>query len=204
MVGTAAVSAPSWASVPAVSAMDLMWLAYGDWAASRAPREGGIAAAVAWAAGLRPGPVTGRAGLAVTLALADAECVAAQLVVDAAAGLPRFPAELYCADRGVEFVPAGEVSVEWAAGAWGTLRWLLGRSTATGPAPPPMAIPIRRDNGTLVSAAELYASRLAALALAPIPEQRRAIRLRAATDAARSARLAERIRSIRREAASGT
>ena len=32
MAGTAAVAAPSWASVPAASITDLMWLAYGSWA----------------------------------------------------------------------------------------------------------------------------------------------------------------------------
>ena len=158
-----------------------------------------MATAAAWACDLRTAPVTGRTRLPVSRALAEAECVAAQLVVDAAAGLPRFPAESYCTDLGVEFLPAGPVSVEWADGVRVTLRWLLGRRGASGPAP--MALPVRHTDGALMSEDELYEHRLSALVLAPLPEERRDLRLRAAVDAARSERLVQRIRSIQHAAA---
>lgn len=157
-----------------------------------------MATAAAWVCETRAAPVSGRTELPVSRALAQAECVAAELVVDAAAGLPRFPAESYCADLGVEFVPAGPVGVEWADGVRVTLRWLLGRQGINGPAPPPMALPVRDVDGVLVSEDELYARRLSAVALVPGPEQRQDMRVRAAVDAARSARLVERIRAIQR------
>lgn len=160
-----------------------------------------MATAAAWVCDLRSAPVSGRTELPVSRALAEAECVAAQLVVDAGLGLPRFPAESFCSDLGVEFVPAGSVSVEWADGVRLTLRWLLGRQGTDGPASAPMALPIRGVGGALISEDELYARRLSAAALVPIPEQRRDMRMRAAVDAARSARLAERIRAIQQEAA---
>lgn len=85
MAGSVTVAAPSWASVPAASVTDLMWLAYGSWSASRAPRVGGMATAAAWVGDLRAAPVSGRTERPVSRVLAEAECLAAQLVVDAAA-----------------------------------------------------------------------------------------------------------------------
>ena len=162
-----------------------------------------MATATAWACDLRAAPVSGRTQLPVSRALAEAECAAAQLVVDSAAGLPRFPAESYCTDLGVEFLPAGPVSVEWADGVRVTLRWLLGRRGASGPAQAPMALPVRHADGALMTEDELYEHRLSGLVLAPLLEERRDIRLRAAVDAARSERLVQRIRSIQRDATGG-
>jgi len=188
--------------VSPTSIVDLLWLSYGSWRESRSARSGGIATMAAWVCGGRSAPVSERTESPVSRALADAERIAAQLVLDDAAGLPRFPAEAYCAELGVAFVAPRPVEVEWAAGVHVTLRWLMGRSGVEGCVAAPIALPVRRVDGSIVSADEVYEQAVSAAVLAPLPEQRREMYRRAEADVAQSRRLDERIRSLQRAAAS--
>lgn len=160
-----------------------------------------MATAAAWVTGARAAPVTERADVPVTRELAEAERIAAQLVIDEAARLPRFPAESECAALGVMFVAPRPVSPEWARGVEATLRWLLGRRGVDGPAPAPLVLPVRRDDGSLASVDELYERALSASALVPPPKERSEMYRRAGSDVERSRRLDERIRSLQAAAA---
>jgi len=203
VVTSALLAAPSWLAVPAASVFDALWLAFGDWRHSRDLHAGGVAVTAAWLCGCRPGPVTERFEGPVTSALAESERVAAQLVLDEWAGAPRFPAEEYCEELGVMFVAPRPVSREWASGAHRTLRWALGRYGSDGRVGPPVPLPRRRDDGSLVPADELYGASLSRAGRMLGPAQRAELRREADLTAARSQRLEARVLELQRAASRG-
>jgi hypothetical protein len=118
--------------------------------------------------------------------------------------MPPLPAEAFCVGLGVTYIPPADVDRLWARGVYATLRWLLGRQGVDGPAAPPLRLPVRRPDGSVPTAQELYEQALAATqGWVPAPEQRRDLRLRFEVDVARAHRLDTQIRRVQQELAAG-
>jgi hypothetical protein len=144
---------PSWSRV-----CDLYWLSY--WCDAEGT-VGEIAATLAWVCGGVDAPVTGREEQPVTELVAWAEWEAANAQGNAA--IPQ-QADVVCAELGVPYYPAQNVSKEWARKVWNALGWLRGPRLGAARAMPPMTLPTRNANGKLATAVELYD---AAVASAP-------------------------------------
>jgi hypothetical protein len=193
---------PEWAVPATAKIADLMWLAYGSWVSSRSQWSAGVMSTAAWVRGGRPAPVTGRADLPVTRPLAEAELWVSLAVVSEHWGAPGLPAEAVCARLGVAYAAPEPVDVLWASGTVESLRWLLGEPGSDGGlAGPPMEVPVRRPDGSIPTAHELYEHALLRSWSPPPPEQRRDLRLKAQHDVARAHRLDAEIRAIQRELA---
>ena len=153
-----------------------------------------------WLCGSRSAPITRRVDVPVTRELAESERIAALLSLDELFGPPRFPAEAYCADMGVTFVEPRPVSSRWAEGVHATLRWVLGRQGIDGPVGPPISLPERRADGTLITAEEIYEREVARAGVSLGPEQRAELRRGAAAAEQRTRRLAARVLELQRAA----
>lgn len=186
----------TWAARPRAAIVELMWLGLRDYRFETGSLwSAGVAAAAGWAVGQRAGPVTDRQDVPLTRELVTAELWAANLAIDQAPDGPRVrggrPVALAAVVKlGVEWREPLPVRFVYADGVWRALRWLLGVEGQDAP----FEVPLRRPDGSLVSADDLYAMDLAE---APwryrFPEQRNALRDRAQADARRYRELAERV-----------
>lgn len=202
VMGSWAPVVPGWIVPLGSQVVDLMWLSYATWVDARSPWAGGVMSTAAWVRGGRQAPVTGRAESPVTRELAQAELWATLVVATAGPGMPAFPAESLCAPLSVSYVPPTPVDRKWAQGVASTLRWLLGTRSAAGTvAAAPLPLPVRRADGSIPTAEELYASMVAAACVPMLPEQRQELRSRVVLDVARSHRLDAEIQSVQRELA---
>lgn len=190
-MGWSAVT-PAWVVASSREVEDAHWLAIDEYAERGSVAAGGVGAALAWVSGGRVGPVTGREEQPVTESLARAEMWAATAAERPGRAPP--PLERICADLGVAFRQPTEVDSRWATGVRATLRWLLRIANQQAPA----ELPVRRTDGTIPTAGELYELAVAATPfLFELPEQRSALRVRVEANARRYRELAEIIESAK-------
>lgn len=141
---------PPWTAVDARQIDDLHWLGYAVHRDLDSPYGAGIASTLGWVRGGRVAPVTERDEMPVTRDFATAEMWAAAAA--STPDVPPPPLESICADLAVTYWSPLPVVPRFADGTWKTLRWLLGMPGQQIPLPAPQ----RHDNGTVVSADELY------------------------------------------------
>ncbi len=186
---------PDWVRSPA-ALVDLHVLAYREYRDTESARHEAMGATASWVRGGRNGPTTFREEQPVTRALARAEMWAALAVLEfdtegAPPAVP-VPLEAMCRDLGVAHRAPVATSPVWARGVWDVLRWLTDDPLEQ--RKPPMAVPVRNDDGTIPTAEELYQRTMAA---APDkhwgPEERYALRNSTGVDVLRSQRLAARV-----------
>lgn len=180
---------PDWVCPSASEVDDLHWLSY------RVSRERdsawaeGIAATVSWVRGGRNATITERETQPVSLPVADFELFAATAVMDP--GLPA-PLESIAVQLGVAYLPPRMTNPQWALGSWRVLRWLTGRIDV-----PPIPVPERHTDGSLVTEAE-YLARLHSQPAYALPEDRYRAEIEAMRLARRSRGLHELIQETRR------
>jgi hypothetical protein len=158
--------APAWAAPAAQEIRDAHRIVVARLAAGSDVQLQAMADTFAWVAGEAPSPLQTRPGPVGRLEVAD-ELMHAQMVMSG-------PEQLLDGDR----APAVEL----------VLRWLLGMHGAR----PPVLVPMRRPDGHVVTADELYTLRMRGQP----PERRTAVRVAAVRDAARYAQLAELAASV--------
>lgn len=191
---TAWYAIPAWIKPPAAAVEDLYWLAHRHYLDHCSTRAGGIGATLDWILKGRVAPITERSEQPVTKNLAEAEMTAA-LATTGGADWELFPLDLVYTELGVAYQPPVVVDLQWSDGVWRGLRWLLGVADQAAP----LHLPLRRPDGTIPTAEELYQEALAHQPYpARLPEERRELRLRAETDVCRYHRLAEDIDETRR------
>ena len=146
---------------------------------------GAMLSASAWVSGLLFGPITHRDDAPVTLDVARAELFTAETLL-----YPERRAQLsaFCASTGVRSWTPVETQRDYVLGAWVTLRWLIGLEAA-----PPIPVPLRHEDGSLLTETEIYEGFLAGEP-APGAARRQAIRRTAATMAQESYNMARTIR----------
>lgn len=173
---------PTWATPPPSEIADEMWLACAAHVDGDRPVFTGVMAATAWVRGGRSAPVTERGEQPVTRGLAEVEEWAA-LVAHEPSMRTNLPVDSIAADAGVSWREPLRVDADYARGAWRALRWILGMPDAR----PPLPVPLRNPDGTLVTADQLYEQTIAANPHRDWePEQRLEARNWAAAEAARS------------------
>lgn len=151
---------PAWAAPSRHEIADLHWLAYRTRRDSGGPWFAGVTLTLAWARGGRAAPITGRSAGLVTREIATYEGWAATAAATPNIAPP--PLRSIAADLDVELLHPQPVDPELAEGAWRTIRWLLGEPGQRAPIP----LPVRRADGSVPTAHELYD-----LAIAAAPER---------------------------------
>jgi hypothetical protein len=191
---TAWYAIPAWVKPPAAAVEDLYWLAHRNYLDHCSTRAGGIGAILDWILKGRVAPITERREQPVTKNLAEAEMTAA-LATTGGADWVLFPLDLVYTELGVAYQPPVVVDLQWSDGVWRGLRWLLGVTDQAAP----LHLPLRRPDGSIPTAEELYQQTLAHQSYpVRLPEERRELRFRVETDVCRYHRLAEDIKETRR------
>jgi hypothetical protein len=193
-----ALAVPEWVVPPHAEIADLMWVAYRLHAERGTQWSSGVLTAAAWVRGGSPAPVTQRGEVPVTRELATAELWAAVVASERGSAIPRPPVEQTCADLRVSWREPPEVDVDYAIGAWRTLRWLLGVASQRVPIP----VPVRNPDGTILTAEQLFEQVVAADPYRyRLPEQQRELRQWAMTEARQYRQLEQLIVSTQRRLA---
>lgn len=182
---------PGWVVPTTAQVGDLHWLAYRLLSEQDTPWAAGIVATLAWVRGGRPAPVTGRDTQPVSAGQAQFEQWAAVAVMDPDGPCP--PLELIATQAGVPYLPPQATNPDWASGAWRTLLWLAGASSAESPIP----VPRRREDGTPLAEQD-FLRELLADPRCDLPEQRAQARIDAAAHAQRNRALLALIADTRR------
>lgn len=158
---------PAWVIPRALSVRDAHRIAYRRANQIGDVRAAAVSAAINWATGGQPAPLTQRRE--VTRDLAWVEWLLAGSVET---GTPMVWGE-------VPPVPPVTRDHRWAAGVSAALAWLLGATDR-----PPVPIPRRRPDGSIPTADELYGEMVAARPHASWPPEQRAEARRRATEVA--------------------
>lgn len=175
---------PRWVTRPAQKLSDVHWLAARTLVDTGSERALAVQHTLAWITGLVPAPVTDRAAGTVTREDADLELRAASALLGEPDGQPhtRVAEEL-----GIPAWTPPEAPPAWTTGVYDTLLWLCSAEW-----PPPLEVPVRDEDGQVVSAEDLFDQAVAAEpARYALPRDRTMLRLSTARQAARSHQLAE-------------
>lgn len=146
---------PDWVVPTWWQVNDLACLALRAVVEQKATECAGMVAAVGWARGLIAGPITGRAEDPLSWQTVVAELWAA---ASAHPGWPTPPLAELCVMLRVDYLEPREVDPRFAHGVWLALRWLTG----TGNQRAPLELPVRRTDGVVADADDVYAALVAA------------------------------------------
>ena len=161
-VDTSFTTVPAWTVPPWNAIKDLHWSAYGVVERGRKPgatadeRELarwslGVTSTLAWLRAARvQAPVTERTDQPITREVAVCEHWAAFITSadpDGQLDGPRLASEV-----DVPWRPPVVLQADYGRGVWRVLRWTMGYAGQ----PPPLAIPERNDDGSLVTETQLY------------------------------------------------
>ncbi len=139
---------PDWVRPGVIELRDVFFLAL-DMVDRNSQEAAGIVAVITWLLGQSGGPVTGRTDGADRRDVAVVELCAAEHLADDG---PVPPLHEVCQHYEVAYLPALPVDVGHARGAWLALRWTLGETSR-----PPLDVPIRCADGSLMGEVDIYA-----------------------------------------------
>jgi hypothetical protein len=144
---------PGWLAVTPIELRDLSCLALRLVVEQQAREAAGIVAVVFWLGGLVRGPATARDDGPERRDVALAELCAAECLLDDGHPLP--PLHEVCQLLEVAYRPPLDVDAKYGRGVWLTLQWAMCKALR-----PPLDLPIRRPDGRLMGAVEIYAELL--------------------------------------------